>query len=504
MKKLLINVLVISLMSSCSAPIFTAESPDTRNSWFSQMWQAARDKASGFATGVRESAVSAQQKVSSYLPDVKSWSWAKVIAVSTAIATTFGVIIKIYNNNGDLVQTVGDISSSVKDTISDLSEIGPRGVLVEGIVAGVSIAAVIKDKFPTIGANVATVVASGAMQLCNDLMRTSSNPKECLDILNSKGDELGQKRFLSDLSKPIRIMIVAAASTYFLDLINTQKHQLLNYIEKVSLRDKLLGDFEKQIKLLSDPLTFTELNVKQKDYSEGIKQAKESIEKEFEIAKGNLDVLLKSLFTWLNDEYGEDINEKIKALRKIEGPASSYVNFPEKILALNKNWNNNARNYLIKRAIEKLNEFTKTLEEQRGVDDEIKRQKDRYLDYFRKEAPGDVEKQIELLSSQPSRLEQEKDYEAIRLAKESLEAEKSAVSSADTGQDDDARAEQLRRWVEEQSMIFKQHLRLAEQIKLLKDILAHRSFLPAHLPIDIDTKEGRNIVEKVIDEKELQ
>lgn len=476
-------------------PIFASESPESKaaqTSWFSQMWQAARDKAAGFATGVRETASSAQQKVSSYLPDVKSWSWTKTIAVLTAIAATFGVAIKIYNNNGDLVQTVGEssVSPSSSVTDADMESISNFTEAVGNRIGAIAVPIVLSNAVESMGILPKTVEQESA-QLILDMNALSSNPKICLEALLLKIEEAKKTGSSLNLVRN-RIMQQAyeKARKHFDDAIENQKYQLLNYV-----REKALGDFEEQIKLLSDPSTFKQLNRVQGDYSEGIKRAKELLEKNKIIADGQSNSEFKKINTWLNENYyHSDIDRKIEVLKKIKREKINYADFPVDATS-------DFGLFYIGEAINKLNDFKKTLKAS-GHSDEIESRKNQYLDYVRKEAPGNIEKQIELLSSKPSQHEKEKDSVPIMLAKEALEAEKNIARFAYVKQDDDAITGRLRIWVEENSNDFENPI--GEQIQMLQDVLARKRELPEHLSIDVDTEEGRNVVEKVIDEKSLQ
>ena len=123
MKKLLLNSLTVLLFFSYCLPVEAMQGgggeqqQQNNQGWLNWGWQAAKQgafsakqKVAGLIESGRQRALLTHQKVSNALPDVRNWSWSRAVAMLTAIALTFGIVISVYNRDGAEVETFGDKS----------------------------------------------------------------------------------------------------------------------------------------------------------------------------------------------------------------------------------------------------------------------------------------------------------------------------------------------------------------------------------------------------------
>src|SRR5205085_10432194 len=115
-------------------PAVSAVVEQPQAGWLSRGWQATRrgvaaagQQVSGTLSqlkrGVQKKVVSAQKTMIGGLEEVRSWSWTKTMAILAAIAVTFGIVITLYSNNGDLLNTIS--SSGVGAAMTSVGAVLP-------------------------------------------------------------------------------------------------------------------------------------------------------------------------------------------------------------------------------------------------------------------------------------------------------------------------------------------------------------------------------------------
>jgi hypothetical protein len=198
-----------------------------QSNWFSRNWQAARDKVSSVFSPVQKKAVGG-------LAEVGNWSLAKSMAVITAIAVTFGLIISIYNSKGELVKNIEGQPSpsvvsepSIGQIIREIPLVTAAGALYTGYQAYTSL------------------VEQMGQQLIVDASQATDNPQLAIDGLRRKYNDQIKGSASSEDTWSVKLAYDYAIK-HFENKIDLQKN-----IIRAAAENKAPGDFKKQIGNLS-------------------------------------------------------------------------------------------------------------------------------------------------------------------------------------------------------------------------------------------------------------
>lgn len=267
-------------------------------SWLSRGWEAARKGAvsakqqvADLISAGQQQALLTQQHVSNVFAEVKSWRWNRIVAVLTAIALTFGFVITVYNNDGNLVETFGDKSF--------FAAIGP--------LVGMTVQYFVNDFNQTVAL------------LINRANELTKEPERAIEGLKRE-----YEKEIKGTSKDTLVMEACynAAIKYFEEIIQLQKNIMLAEVEKKSPEG-----YKEQEKLLStEEFKSNILNVPTRGSKEAVEQAKRSVAE-----KKAAEEKVNEIVSWVESYFPNNISNQISYLEGLRSAKDTPSGFPVEV-----------------------------------------------------------------------------------------------------------------------------------------------------------------------------